>query len=190
MADRRLTEAQRREIAQDRAKGVSAQDLAARFGVTRRTIERTVAGQRSERPTAQASARPFSVWVSAQELRTFDAAIARQGLSRSEAMKRMMRAAAQLLAPDDDLADRLRDLSVGLAKAGGNVNQIARALNEARVRGLPPPYTRRSDAELRELAAFVFDLAQQVRDVAGSRRAHLDLALTKAFREEGPHEAP
>ncbi len=43
MADRRLTEAQRREIAQDRAKGVPAQALAARFGVSRKTIERTVA---------------------------------------------------------------------------------------------------------------------------------------------------
>lgn len=185
MADRRLTEAQRREIAHDRAKGVPAQALAARFGVSRKTIERTVARHRDGPPVARPPGRTLGVWVSDQDLRAFDAVISRHGLSRSDAMKRMMRVVGDVFTDDDDRLEAVQALSAAINRIGNNVNQIARACNEARRQGQPLPYTAQAHAEVQEALKVVFAAADQMQQLAQGRRARLSLATQAVFQREG-----
>lgn len=189
MMNSRLTEAQRREIAVERARGVPAQDVAARFGVSRQTIHATVRAGQDARPAGDVRSRVLSLRVSDRDMRSFDAAVSRHGLGRSEAMKRMVRAVGGLLALDDGATEGLQQLQAAINRVGGNVNQIARACNEARLRGQPLPYTAGSHAEVREALALVFEVSRQVRAMAQSRRAQLDVAIGVAFKGGGGDEA-
>ncbi|TNC66267.1 HTH domain-containing protein [Rubellimicrobium roseum] len=188
MPTRRLTESQRREIVRERGRGVPAQDLAARFGVSRQTIHATLR-QGQGRP-AEVGTQVVAVRVSERELRQFEVALSRHGLTRSAALKRMMRTAGDLLAPDEAGAQALKELGAAINRLGGNVNQIARACNEARLLGHPLPYTAQSHAEVREALRVVFEVADQIQALARSRRSQLDVRVVDAFREEDPHAAP
>ena len=65
---------------------------------------------------------------------------------------------------------------------GNNVNQVARRLNEAKLKGERLPYTAASHAEIRGLAGLVFDMADQVQELFRARRRALDLEVTEALR--------
>jgi hypothetical protein len=178
----RLTQAQRQEIARERAKGVPAQALAARFGVSRQTIHS--AARRIEGAAARgAASRVLSLRVSDRDLGTFDAALVRLGVGRSEAMKRMMGRVGGLLAADDEAAAALRELGAQINRLGSNINQIARACNEARMMGQPLPYTEASHAEVRTALRLVFQVARQAQAIAEARCAQFDHATLAAFRE-------
>ena len=96
-------------------------------------------------------------------------------------MRRLMLAADDILRPDDATAEELRSMSAALNRVGNNVNQIARRLNEAKLRGEPLPYTAASHAEIRDLAGLVFDMADQIQELSRARRRSLDLSVTKAL---------
>jgi len=158
------------------------QELAARYGVSRVTIY-NAANHGTERQMANASrSRVIGVRVSDRDLRGFDAALARRGIAhRSDAMRRILLAADDLLRPDEAMTEELRAMSAALNRVGNNVNQVARRLNEAKVRGEPPPYTAASHAGIRELAGLVFDMADQIQELLRARRRTLDLEVTKAL---------
>ena len=187
---RRLTETERLGIAKERAKGASVQDLAVRYGVSRVTIY-NAANHATERQVANAScSRVIGVRVSDRDLRGFDAALSRRGIAhRSDALRRLMLAADDILRPDETMVEELRAMSAALNRVGNNVNQVARRLNEAKVRGERPPYTAASHAEIRDLAGLVFDMADQIQAMFRARRRALDLEVTKALaslmRQEG-----
>jgi len=61
------------------------------------------------------------------------------------------------------------------------VNQIARRLNEAKLKGERLPYTSASHAEIRDLAVLVFDMADQIQEMFRARRRTLDVEVTKAL---------
>jgi hypothetical protein len=61
------------------------------------------------------------------------------------------------------------------------VNQVARRLNEAKLKGEGLPYTPASHAEIRDLAVLVFDTADQIQEMFRARRRVLDLEVTKAL---------
>jgi transposase-like protein len=209
---RHLTPAERREIVRDRAAGVPGRELAARLGVTVRTIELTVRRAREaaeERPpvgTGEAGApeagsagraAPSSaatvggadgpscvvaVRVSRGELRAFEAAIRGAGLTRSEGMKRLMRAASGFFdARDEAEAETLRSLGAALARAGSNANQIARACNAAQARGERLPWATGWPGEVAELGAAAFGIAREVRALADGRRGREGAALLAAL---------
>jgi hypothetical protein len=92
-----------------------------------------------------------------------------------------MLAADDLLRPDESMTDELRGLSAALNRVGNNVNQVARRLNEAKLKGERLPYTPASHAEIRDLAVLVFDLADQIQEMFRGRRRVLDLEVTKAL---------
>ena len=96
-------------------------------------------------------------------------------------MRCLMLAADDLLRPDEDMTDELRGLSAALNRVGNNVNQVARRLNEAKLKGERLPYTSGSHAEIRDLAVFVFDMADQIQEMSRARRRELDLEVTKAL---------
>jgi hypothetical protein len=120
--------------------------------------------------------------VSDAEALTFDRVLKHHGVpSRGEGLRRLMSVAADLYVPDTRTAAVLMGLSASLGRVGSNVNQIAARLNEARIKKLPPPYDARSDAEIRALAALIFDLSDQIEDLAKAQRAGLKLIVEPAL---------
>jgi hypothetical protein len=106
----------------------------------------------------------------------------RRGIAhRSDAMRCLLLAVDDLLRPDEAMTEELRAMSAALNRVGNNVNQVARRLNEAKVRGERLPYTAASHNEIRELAGFVFDMADQIQEMFRARRRALDLEVTKAL---------
>ena len=181
---RRLTETERLSIAEERSQGVAAGDLATRYGVSLKSVY-NAANHAADRQTANGS-RPkvIGVRVSPKELQRFDAALARHGvLHRSDALRCLMLAADDILRPDEDMTDELRNLSAALNRVGNNVNKIARRLNEAKLKGERLPYTPTSHAEIRDLAVLVFDMADQIQEMFRARRRELDLEVTKALAD-------
>ena len=179
---RRLSEIERSTIAQERRNGVSAASLAARYDVSLKTIYNVV-NHWGERQTANDSrSRVVGIRVSEEDLRRFDAALSRRGIAhRSDAMRRLMLAAEGVFLPDDELCDELRSLGAALNRVGNNVNQIARRLNEAKVRGERLSYPASSHRDVRALAGLVFDLADQVQEMSRARRSVLDLEISSAL---------
>jgi transposase-like protein len=179
---RRLTETERLNIAQERLQGVAAGDLATRYGVSLKSVY-NAANHAADRQTANGS-RPkvIGVRVSPKELQRFDAALARHGVvHRSDALRCLILAADDILRPDEGMTDELRGLSAALNRVGNNVNQVARRLNEAKIKGERLPYTPASHAEIRDLAVLVFDMADQIQEMFRGRRRALDLEVTKAL---------
>ena len=179
---RRLTETERLNIAQERLQGVAAGDLATRYGVSLKSVY-NAANHAADRQTANGS-RPkvIGVRVSPKELQRFDAALARHGvLHRSDALRCLILAADDILRPDEGMTDELRGLSAALNRVGNNVNQVARRLNEAKLKGERLPYTPASHAEIRDLAVLVFDMADQIQEMFRGRRRALDIEVTKAL---------
>ena len=179
---RRLTETERLNIAQERLQGVAAGDLATRYGVSLKSVY-NAANHAADRQTANGS-RPkvIGVRVSPKELQRFDAALARHGVvHRSDALRCLILAADDILRPDEGMTDELRGLSAALNRVGNNVNQVARRLNEAKLKGERLPYTPASHAEIRDLAVLVFDMADQIQEMFRGRRRVLDLEVTKAL---------
>ena len=179
---RRLTETERLNIAQERLQGVAAGDLATRYGVSLKSVY-NAANHAADRQTANGS-RPkvIGVRVSPKELQRFDAALARHGvIHRSDALRCLILAADDILRPDEGMTDELRGLSAALNRVGNNVNQVARRLNEAKLKGERLPYTPASHAEICDLAVLVFDMADQIQEMFRGRRRALDLEVTKAL---------
>ena len=179
---RRLTETERLSIAEERSQGVAAGDLATRYGVSLKSVY-NAANHAADRQTANGS-RPkvIGVRVSPKELQRFDAALARHGvLHRSDALRCLILAADDILRPDEGMTDELRNLSAALNRVGNNVNQVARRLNEAKLKGERLPYTPASHAEIRDLAVLVFDMADQIQEMFRGRRRALDIEVTKAL---------
>ena len=187
---RRLTETERLSIAQERLQGVAAGDLATRYGVSLKSVY-NAANHAVERQSANSS-RPkvIGVRVSTGELQRFDAALARHGVAhRSDALRSLILAADDILRPDEAMADELRGLSAALNRVGNNVNQVARRLNEAKLKGERLPYTPASHAEIRDLAVLVFDMADQIQEMFRARRRDLDLDVTRALAGLARQEA-
>jgi hypothetical protein len=66
---------------------------------------------------------------------------------------------------------------------GNNVTQIAKRLNEARLRGIAPVFGVHSLEQVQALAAFVLDFADEVDLLARRRTAHLTLTGRAALQE-------
>ena len=180
---RRLTTVERTQIVRDREKGVTAQALAVRFGVSRQTIHNTVANDRQRQVDAHVKKAVINARVSGADAQAFDRILQQHGVpSRGEGLRRLMSIAADLYVPDTKTAAALKGLSASLGRVGSNVNQIAARLNEARIKKLPPPYDARSDAEIRALAALIFDLSDQIEDLAKAQRAGLKLIAEPALK--------
>ena len=179
---RRLTDQERRQIVRERAKGVSVSAISAALKVTPKTVYNVLSRGRSAVSANDSRTRVLTLRVTDRDLRGFDAALARRGIvHRSDAMRCLMLAADDLLRPDEGMTDELRNLSAALNRVGNNVNQVARRLNEAKLKGERLPYTSARHAEIRDLAVLVFDMADQIQEMFRARRRVLDLEVTKAL---------
>jgi hypothetical protein len=161
---------------------VAASDLASRYGVSLKSIY-NAANHAKDRQAANGSRpRVIGLRVSDRELDNFDAALLSYGITnRTDALRGLMAAADRILKPDEKIAERLAGMSADLNRVGNNVNQLARRLNEANLRGEPPPYTAESHAHVRELTGLVIDMADQIQEMFRARRRELELEVTGAL---------
>jgi hypothetical protein len=179
---RRLTDQERRQIVRERAKGVSVSAISAALKVSPKTVYNVLSRGRSAVSANDSRTRVLTMRVTDRDLRGFDAVLARRGIAhRSDAMRCLMLAADDLLRPDEGMTDELRGMSASLNRVGNNVNQVARRLNEAKLKGERLPYTPASHAEIRDLAVLVFDMADQIQEMLRVRRRTLDLEVSKAL---------
>lgn len=179
---RRLTEDERLRIAKERSEGVSVQELASRYGVSLVSIYNAMNHASGRRTSNGSRTRILNLRVSEAELRAFDASLSRRGIShRTDALRRFVMAADDLLAPDEHMTEELRGLGAAMNRVGNNINQIARRLNEGRVRGEQAVLTGSEKAEIRALAGLVFTIADQVQEMSRNRRAALKFEVDKAL---------
>ncbi len=179
---RRLTDQERRQIVRERAKGVSVGAISAALKVSPKTVYNVIGRGRSAVSANDSRTRVLTMRVTDRDLRGFHAALARRRIAhRSDAMRCLMLAADDILRPDEGMTDELRGLSAALNRVGNNVNQVARRLNEAKLKGERLPYTPASHAEIRDLAVLVFEMADQIQEMFRARRRTLDLQVTKAL---------
>ncbi|WP_323764059.1 plasmid mobilization relaxosome protein MobC [Marinovum sp.] len=175
---RRLSEIDRSNIVRERRDGVSVACLASRYGVSLKTIYNTLNHAEARQVANGSRSQVVGIRVSESDLRRFDAALSRRGLKhRSDAMRKLMLAAEGVFLPDDEMCDELRNLGAALNRVGNNVNQIARRLNEAKLRGERLPWSETSHRDIRTLAGLVFDMADQIQEMSRARRSALDLEI-------------
>ena len=171
---KRLTQNQRFAIVRKRAEGVAIEDLAREFGVTPRSIFYTLKADQSRKLDARVRSELVNVRLTPKELARFDAVLTRHDIaSRAEGLRRLIQASNDLFVPDDELANQMQGLSASLNRTGNNINQIAQRLNEAKRQGKTPPYGNSSYGQVRALAGLIFDIADQVQDMAQRRRSAL-----------------
>jgi len=91
---RRLTEAERRQIVRERTKGVSVSAISAALKVSPKTVYNVLSRGRSAVSANNSRTRVLTIRVSERDLRGFDGALARRGIThRSDAMRCLMLAA-------------------------------------------------------------------------------------------------
>lgn len=167
---RRLSDLERLEIVRETHEGVSAQVLGERFGVTPRTIQYTVKREKERRRDTGIRTVQIGTTITPEELRDFEVLLERRGInSRSDGMRRLIQSANGIFQPDEYLSSELKAFRAALNRVGNNVTQIAKRMNESNNKGLRPPFGPLSLAEMRSLAGFVLDFADQV-DLLTRRR--------------------
>ena len=181
---RRLTPDQRREIVAEARRGASVSTLAARFEVTPRAVQYTLRQAAQGRRDSGIRTETMSVTLTPGEMAGFDAVLAAHGIgTRSDGMRRLVQGAAGLFQPDAHLADELAGFRGALNRVGNNVTQIAKRMNEANLKGQRPPFSGDDLGQMRQLAGFVLDFADQVDLLARRRVEGVTLSAGQALRE-------
>ena len=177
---RKLTDDERRQIIEARAEGSSATTLGRRFGVSTRTIYNTLRRAKGARPSQTTT---ISTRLSARELAGFQAALARRGITdQPAALRRLMEAADVLLRPADQVVlDHLQAWGAQVTTEGAAVNHIARKLNEAKMRGLPLPFTEDDMTTIRTFAGGLVEFAKEFRILWEAQQAAMTREVDKAL---------
>lgn len=168
---KRLTRTDRQTIVRERGRVVGTKTLATRFGVTERTIFYTLQANGERTRERSVRSKVITVTVTPEEADAFDAVLAEHGIaSRSDGLRRLIVAASGIYRPEPELAEELRGVRAALNRVGNNVTQIAKRLNEAKLKGMAPTFGQSSIGQMRSLAGLVLDTADQV-DLALRGRA-------------------
>lgn len=179
-----LTEAERLVIARDAAKGVGVRELAIRFGVTRRTIHYTIKREKDRRRDTGVRTAAASVTVTPDEMQAFDAVLSKHKLdSRADGLRALMLAASGIFVPDDQLSGELASFRAALNRVGNNITQIARRMNEAKKRGMRPPYPSQSHEQVRALAEMILEMGDEIDMLARRRSEGMKVSIGDVLRE-------
>ena len=183
---KRLSVLEKMEIVREVADGVSSSVLAERFGVTSRAVRYVVkADAERQKDTAVATA-AVTVKLTPEELQAFDAVLASAGIeTRSEGLRRLIQAAGGTFVPDVQLAAEMARYRASLNDVGNGVAQIAKQMTQANRmgQGAGPEFTERRLAQMRGLARFILDSADEIDLLMRRRRDAMQLAATAALRE-------
>ena len=186
---RRLLPHERFAIARDYEKGVSAKALAARFGVSTRTVNYTVKAETSAKIDNGSRTEIVNVRMSKAEVDAFDAVLQKHGIDRRvDGMRALIHAASGLFVTDAELKDDLHGYRIALNRIGNNVSQIAKRMNEANLKGFRPPFDRNDLATVRSLAGMVLSFGDQLQGIIQQRRNGLAVRVSDALKgfADGP----
>ena len=179
-----LTPSERLVIVREAAKGVGKQQLAQRFGVTRRTIDYTIKREKDRRRDTGIRTAAASVTITPDEMKAFDAVLSKHGFdSRADGLRALMQASSGIFVPDEDLSSDLSSFRAALNRVGNNVTQIARRMNEAKKRGMPAPWTERQYEEIRSLAGMILEMGDQIDLLVRRRTEAMTITVDDVLRE-------
>lgn len=183
---KRLTEHEKMEIVREAADGVSSSVLAERFGVSPRAIQYTLkADQERQADTAVATA-AVTVKLTPEELEALDAVLAAAGIeTRTEGLRRLIQAAGGTFVPDAQLAAEMARYRASLHEVGNGVVQIAKQMVQANRagQGTGQEFSELRLAQIRGLARFMLDFADEIDLALRRRRDAMQLQATAALRE-------
>jgi hypothetical protein len=183
---KRLTDAQRMEIVREAADGVPTSVLAQRFGVTPRAVQYTLKSDAERQRDTAVPVLAVSVKVTSEEMEAFDGVLASAGIeTRSEGLRRLMQAAGGTFVADTSLAAEMARYRASLNEVGNGVAQIAKQMQKAnRVgQGTGPEFSELRLAQMRGLARFILDSADEIDLLVRRRRDAMQLDATAALRE-------
>mgnify|MGYP000666315237 CR=1 FL=1 len=183
---KRLTDADRMEIVREAAEGVTTSALAERYGVSRRAIQYTLKADAERQMDAAIPVSAVSVKVTAAELKALDAVLAKAGIeSRAEGLRRLIQAAGGVFVPDAQMAAEMARYRASLHEVGNGVAQIAKQMTQAnrQGQGAGSEFTELRLAQMRGLARFILDSADEIDLLLRRRRDAMQLQATAALRE-------
>ena len=183
---KRLTDAERMEIVREAAEGVSSSELATRFGVTPRTIQYTLKSDAARQADTAVPTAAVSLKVTQGELAALDDVLAGAGIeTRAEGLRRLIQAAGGVFVPDAQLAAEMARYRASLNEVGNGVAQIAKQMQKANWigQGASAEFTDLRLAQIRGLARFILDAADEIDLLVRRRREAMQLEATAALRE-------
>ena len=183
---KRLTDAQRMEIVREAADGVSTSVLAKRFGVTPRAVQYTLKSDDQRQRDTAVPVLAVSVKVTPYEMAAFDAVLASAGIeTRSEGLRRLMQAAGGTFVADTSLAAEMARYRASLNDVGNGVARIAKQMQKANRegQGTGAEFSELRLAQMRGLARFILDSADEIDLLVRRRRDAMQLKATAALKE-------
>ncbi len=178
------------EIVREAAEGVSTSVLAERFGVSPRAIQYTLKADAERQMDAAIPVAAVSVKVTAAELKALDEVLAKAGIeSRAEGLRRLIQAAGGVFVPDAQMAAEMARYRASLHEVGNGVAQIAKQMTRANQMGqgadgcTSAKFTELRLAQMRGLARFILDSADEIDLLLRRRRDAMQLEASAALRE-------
>ena len=177
------------EIVREAAEGISTSVLAERFGVSPRAIQYTLKADAERQTDAAIPVSAVSVKVTAAELEALDAVLAAAGVeSRAEGLRRLIQAAGGVFVPDAQMAAEMARYRASLHEVGNGVAQIAKQMTQANrmgqgAGGAGAQFCELRLAQMRGLARFILDSADEIDLLLRRRRDAMQLQATAALRE-------
>jgi transposase-like protein len=185
---KRLTETEKMQIVREAVEGVSTTDLATRFGVTARAVRYILKADAERRADAAIPVSAVSVKVTTAELAALDAVLAAAGIeSRAEGLRRLIQAAGGVFVPDAQVAAEMARYRATLHEVGNGVAQIAKQMTLAnrtgQRQGAGPAFSELRLAQMRGLARFILDAADEIDLLLRRRRDRMQIEATAALQE-------
>jgi len=174
------------EIVREAAEGVSTSVLASRFGVSVRAIQYTLKADAERQTDAAIPVSAVSVKVTAAELEALDEVLTKAGIeSRAEGLRRLIQAAGGVFVPDAQMAAEMARYRASLHEVGNGVAQIAKQMTQAnrQGQGAGSEFSELRLAQMRGLARFILDSADEIDLLLRRRRDAMQLEATAALRE-------
>jgi hypothetical protein len=164
--------------------------LAERFGVTPRAIQYTLKADKERQKDAAVATAAVTVKLTPEELEALDEVLAAAGIeTRTEGVRRLIQAAGETFVPDAQLAAEMSRYRASLHEVGNGVVQIAKQMVKAnqmgrgREGGASAEFSELRLAQMRGLARFILDSADEIDLLLRRRRDAMQLAVTAALRE-------
>ena len=187
---KRLTETERAEIVREAADGVSTSELAERFGVTARAVRYTLKADADRQRDAAVATAAVTVKLTPEELEALDEVLAAAGIeTRTEGFRRLIQAAGGTFVPDAQLAGELARYRASLHEVGNGVVQIAKQMVKANRTGQGEGSAASAElselrlAQMRGLARFILDSADEIDLLLRRRRDRMQLSATAVLRK-------
>ncbi|WP_108792534.1 helix-turn-helix domain-containing protein [Falsiruegeria mediterranea] len=187
---KRLTETQRMEIVREATDGISTSELAARFGVTARAVRYILKADAERQSDAAIPVAAVSVKVTVEELAGFDEVLAAAGIeSRAEGLRRLIQMAGGVFVPDTNLAREMARYRASLHEVGNGVAQISKQMQYANRMGqgadggAGAEFSDLRLAQMRGLARFILDTADEIDLLLRRRRDTMQLEVSAVLRE-------